>query len=1017
MDFRHYRLFTLLPLFLGLLLLAIGTSTAASFPAPSVERARVIYLAASGYDRANTLAFSPNGRILAVGSSLGIYLYDSRTLGEIRFIPAETWVRSLAFSPDGGVLATGSYDQTVRLWRVVDGTLLRALKGHTSWVRSVVFSPNGETLASASDDNTVRLWRVSDGVPLRTLEEGTEGVRAVAFSPDGEMLATGGYDNAVRLWRFSEGAPLHTLQGHTGWVRTITFSSDGDKLASGGFDATARLWRVADGALLHTLEGHTASVLSVAFSPDGEVLATGSVDTTSRLWRVSDGASLRVLAGHEDFIFSVSFAPGGKELATGAVDNTVRLWQVEGIESATPLEEEVAPAEGAGQNCVTCHHPRGNYLQPNSFGQPPRVLENGCTTCHLGGALVLNWCPAFPRSPGPLSLSVAPPVAPDKVGVPRGNRDIGVVIATPINGEHFYSPWIVTAIPVGGRVYYAGDRLTDIEVRLEIWSGLEQVAISTTQPQRNGYFSFDTNLSPDGIELEVPIDQRGCIECHSDNLRDKPYLPAGDVRLVVTALTPDGKQASDERWIVVDRSQQAEAIVQTTIEDSGQPISGLPVQASTRLYEWRARHANALTDRDGVAQLELETLTRAATSYRIEVPATVVDGILYESVEPVEIILPPAATSAPPISLSVRARLGQIVGRLSTQAGTAIPSLPVWAVHLPDGSSYRTHASAAGDFTFSDIPIGQYVITVNSGESAEYGFISSDHEIDLRQSPVAAVEMSLDALEGYAVRGVIRDASGSPIPFAWATIEKVPLTRRVAPDTGAYALVGLPPEPATLIVSAPGFYSQAHLVTPLQEPSAPFVAILARRPETRSLPWGSGEVIIPPESQASIKAGQVTLTHGWLWGHGSGDSMVIKTPQAEISIREGTFALEQRAGQPGWFYLMAGEAAFRTQADGEQINVHAGEMVALTGDLSLKPVPLDPVVIAAIRPSTDRPASPVWQPSLEAQIRDGLAQIGIGTAQVITFVTYLLIVSLLVLLPAGAVVWWLRHRGRGPDAT
>ncbi|MFH0883816.1 MAG: hypothetical protein V2A56_12575, partial [bacterium] len=67
-------------------------------------------------------------------------------------------VSSVTFSPDGATLASGSYDNTIKLWRVSDGSLIRTLRGHSSFVLSVAFSPDGTTLASGSQDKTIKLW-------------------------------------------------------------------------------------------------------------------------------------------------------------------------------------------------------------------------------------------------------------------------------------------------------------------------------------------------------------------------------------------------------------------------------------------------------------------------------------------------------------------------------------------------------------------------------------------------------------------------------------------------------------------------------------------------------------------------------------------------------------------------------------------------------------------------------------------------------------------------------------------
>jgi sugar lactone lactonase YvrE len=205
---------------------------------------------------------------------------------------------------------------------------VRTLTGHTAWVKSVSFSPDGRLLASGSLDDTIKLWRVADGSLVRTLTGHTRVVSSVSFSPDGRLLASGGWYGTIKLWRVADGLEVRTLTGHSDLVTSVSFSPDGRLLASGSGDDIIKLWRVSDGALVRTLTGHTWVVESVSFSPDGRLLASGSGDDTIKLWRVSDGALVRTLTGHTSAVESVSFSPDGRLLASGSWDHTIKLWRV-----------------------------------------------------------------------------------------------------------------------------------------------------------------------------------------------------------------------------------------------------------------------------------------------------------------------------------------------------------------------------------------------------------------------------------------------------------------------------------------------------------------------------------------------------------------------------------------------------------------------------------------------------------------------------------------------------------------
>lgn len=586
--------------------------------------------------------------------------------------------------------------------------------------------------------------------------------------------------------------------------------------------------------------------------------------------------------------------------------------------------------------------------------------------------------------------------------------DLMISLTRPWEGETFYAgpSSLQYNFPVSGWVVSQSHDPRDVEVRLDVIQGQTVVSTLTTQPVADGSFAVYLTVNPEGSQWVFPSELLACADaCH---YQTELALPPGQVLLHITATDPAGNQVVVERRITIDRADYASVPVQVIVDGAAErSIANIPVKASAWLYMWRARYTLAATDETGLALIRVEALSEAPTQYVVRVEPSVVDGVLYESVQPVAVTLLPGATSTPVLTLHIRGQTGQIVGRLSG----ITDSVPIRAIHLPDGAYYLTQTTTTGAFAFSDIPIGRYYLVAEAGALAALGLSNEGQILNLANSPQAAVSISTVPLVGTRLQGVVQDKAGAPLPFAWVTLDQTGRGKPVDPDSGSWSFWDVPPQSKTVVVSAPGFYSQAYAFAAAANPNSPLVFNLTQRPETRHLTWGTGEIIVPPESQAAVTDEHIRLDTGWLWGSGQSQRpLTLQTASAVISIQSGTFALERLPGQSTWLYMFEGEADVQTADDAQLgVSVSANSMMILSDNEELIPVPFDAAVAAALHPGSTSPLLPAWEPALGAQLRDRVALMGINAAQFITLITYLMVLVSLFIIPVSGVLWWIKR--------
>jgi WD40 repeat protein len=301
--------------------------------------------------RADSVAWSPDGKSLASGGPDGVCYWEAGTWRQTgrRDGPGD-YNLGIVVSPDGKLLASGGMSDTLWLWDRASGKEVRTFANKKTYrSRPIAFSPDGTRLVAFVEHLAV--WDVATGKELYRIDADIGPISPppdntdVVFSPDGKTVLAAGPGGVV-TYEAAGGKAVRrfALPGRLG-VSKVLLSPDGRELFTVG-EKTARLWEVVTGKELRRFEGHASDVLSLSLSPYGRILATASGrdydrgDDTVRLWDVATGKELRRLTGHRNAVGCVAFAPDGKTLASAGRDGQVLVW-----DAAVPHLDRLVDAE------------------------------------------------------------------------------------------------------------------------------------------------------------------------------------------------------------------------------------------------------------------------------------------------------------------------------------------------------------------------------------------------------------------------------------------------------------------------------------------------------------------------------------------------------------------------------------------------------------------------------------------------------------------------------------------------
>lgn len=307
----------------------VSASAAAESPAGQLTLTELVSEPV-GQDTVEALAFSPDGKHVAVGAADGIVaVYALGASAAEDAVKAQKmhagFTSSIAWSPSGDRILSAAGDGSVRIW---DPQTLQPLQSFTAYPAThpaAVWSPDGQKIALAQGRDTVQIIDIAGNSDPQTLNlPGT--TRALLWLPNGD-IAGSDLKGKVAFFQPGKADPVRAYEPATSHkaVNSLSLSPDGSLLAVGYDDGAIILLDPGTAKEFRQFpKGQSAG--NVAWSPNGKVLAESSIEFAVTFFDMAGKQLAKLNIGYD--MNGVSWSPDGQYVAAASDDHTFKIWQV-----------------------------------------------------------------------------------------------------------------------------------------------------------------------------------------------------------------------------------------------------------------------------------------------------------------------------------------------------------------------------------------------------------------------------------------------------------------------------------------------------------------------------------------------------------------------------------------------------------------------------------------------------------------------------------------------------------------
>ena len=263
----------------------------------------------------------PDGVLPHIRDSVSVYnVQDFSHFGNIT---------SLAVTSDNMYIISAASDNTIRIWEIKTGKLVRIIYGYPSGINTLLITPDGKFIVSWSIKNRIRIWDFNTGKLLRRIKFiEDEKVYPIILNDKKIIFLIFNKNKNLKIMEYDTEQIIAILKGNVKGVDSFCISLNRKYILTSSYSQEIQIWDFNKGNLLYEIDpdSNYGGTRPIILTDDEKYLITTHKNRKIKIIDIETQEIIRTLKGHEEFITSLILTIDNKYIISSSRDKFIKIW-------------------------------------------------------------------------------------------------------------------------------------------------------------------------------------------------------------------------------------------------------------------------------------------------------------------------------------------------------------------------------------------------------------------------------------------------------------------------------------------------------------------------------------------------------------------------------------------------------------------------------------------------------------------------------------------------------------------